>query len=191
MSQTVQYISVFRPEGLSFHTGIFLTMVNFTGINSRYTGGARLLTYSSSSDKMQTLHSLKSSSCFASNSMFTSRCRIQCKTSNGNLIPKFRSEVFKPQLHSRPWSSRIHDATKKSCVAWWDWRKSGHEQIQGTYPTVGPRKKAKNKLRKRFQQHRDSTQETEAVMIYPEAVVVVISIYLRLTKSLVAHLLDS
>ena len=38
------FFSVFRPEGLIFHTGIFLTVVNFTGINSRYTGGVQLLT---------------------------------------------------------------------------------------------------------------------------------------------------
>ena len=62
-------------------------------------------------------------------------------------IPKFKSEVTVRQLHSRPWSVRIHDAIKESRLAWWDWRKLGSPTDPG-HASVQHRKAAKKTLRK-------------------------------------------
>ena len=69
------------------------------------------------------------------------------KQATTSSIPKFKSEVTVRQLHSRPWSVRIHDAIKESRLAWWDWRKSGSPTDPG-HTSVQCRKAAKKTLRK-------------------------------------------
>ena len=87
------------------------------------------------------------------------------KQATASSIPKFKSEVFVRQLHSREWSSRINDAIKKSRLVWWDWRKAG-SPTDPEHPTVECRKRTEKALAKEQRQEAANkrTEKVEEIM---------------------------
>ena len=81
---------------------------------------------------------------------------LSLKQATTSSIPKFKSEVTVRQLHSRPWSDRIHDAIKESRLAWWDWQKSGPPTDPG-HASIQRRKAAWKTLRK--EQHKEAAKK--------------------------------